>query len=207
MLWGISNSGGHVVRVAAEDRRIAAVLSVTPAVDGVAVVAQLARNAGMLHLFRLTTHGLRDALRGLTGRPPHLVPVMGEPGSRAIIAKHGAEHDYTPLTGPSWRNEVCARTALGVAFNRPIRFVSRVLCPLLIQAGTVDSITPPARARRTAAKAVRGELREYPIDHLDAETLPAQQDLLADELDFLRRHLSPTASLQASGTTTDWNQQ
>ena len=126
VLWGISNSGGHVVRVAAEDRRIAAVLSVTPAVDGVAVVAQLARNAGMLHLFRLTAHGLRDALRGLTGRPPHLVPVMGEPGSRAIIAKHGAEHDYTPLTGPSWRNEVCARTALEVAFNRPIRFVSRV---------------------------------------------------------------------------------
>ena len=161
VLWGISNSGGHVVRVAAEDRRVAAVVSVTPAVDGVAVVAQLARNAGVLHLFRITAHGLRDALRGLTRRPPHLVPVMGEPGSRAIIAKHGAEQDYTPLTGPSWRNEVCARIALEVAFNRPIRFVSRVLCPLLIQAGTVDSITPPARAREAAAKAVGGELREY----------------------------------------------
>ena len=81
------------------------------------------------------------------------------------------------------------------------------LCPLLIQVGTVDSITPPARARTTAAKAIRGELREYPIDHLDVETLPAQQDLLADELDFLRRHLSPTASVRTSGTTTDWNQQ
>ena len=38
VLWGISNSGGHVVRVGAEDRRVAAVVSVTPAVDGVAVV-------------------------------------------------------------------------------------------------------------------------------------------------------------------------
>ena len=101
-------------------------VSVTPAVDGVAVVAQLARNAGVLHLFRITAHGLRDALRGLTRRAPHLVPVMGEPGSRAIIAKHGAEQDYMPLTGPSWRNEVCARTALGVGFNRPITFASRV---------------------------------------------------------------------------------
>ena len=207
VLWGISNSGGHVVRVGAEDRRVAAVVSVTPAVDGVAVVAQLARNAGVRHLLRLTVNGLRDALRGPTRRPPHLVPVMGEPGSRAIIAKHGAEQDYTPLTGPSWRNEVCARTALEVAFNRPIRFAARVVCPLLVQAGTVDSITPPARARSTAAKAPRGELQEYPIDHLDAETLPAQQDLSSGQLDFLRRQLSPTASGPTAATATNWSHQ
>src|SRR6476660_3352896 len=42
VLWGISNSGGHVIRVAAADAGVAAVMSVTPAVDGVAVVAQLA---------------------------------------------------------------------------------------------------------------------------------------------------------------------
>ena len=207
VLWGISFSGGHVVRVAAEDARVAAVLSVTPAVDGVAVLAQLARNAGVLQLFRVAGHGLRDAIRGLTGRPPHFVPVIGEPGSRAIIAKHGAEQAYTPIAGPSWRNELCARTALGVAFNRPIRFASRVSCPLLVQAGTADSITPPARARRAAASARRGELREYPIDHLDAETGPAQHVALADQLDFLRRHLAPAASHRAATTTTDWNHQ
>ena len=207
VLWGISFSGGHVVRVAAEDGRVAAVMSVTPAVDGVAVLAQLARNAGVLQLFRVAGHGLRDAIRGLTRRPPHLVPVIGEPGSRAIIAKHGAEQAYAPIAGPSWRNELCARTALGVAFNRPIRFAARVSCPLLVQAGTADSITPPARARRAAASARRGELREYPIDHLDAETGPAQQVALADQLDFLRRHLAPAASHRAAITTTDWNHQ
>ena len=207
VLWGISFSGGHVLRVAAEDGRIAAVMSVTPAVDGVAVLAQLARNAGALQLFRVAGHGLRDAIRGLTRRPPHFVPVIGEPGSRAIIAKHGAEQEYTRITGPSWRNEVCARTALGVAFNRPIKFAAQVSCPLLVQAGTVDSITPPARARSTAAKAPRGELREYPIDHLDAETLPAQQDLLSDQLDFLRRQLPPTASGPTAATATNWSHQ
>ena len=153
VLWGISFSGGHVVRVAAEDGRIAAAMSVTPAVDGLAVLAQLARNAGVLQLLRVAAHGLRDAIRALTRRPPHLVPVIGEPGSRAIIAKRGAEQEYTRITGPSWRNELCARTALGVAFNRPIKFASRVSCPLLVQAGTADSITPPARARRAAASA------------------------------------------------------
>ena len=206
VLWGISFSGGHVIRVAAEDGRVAAVMSVTPAVDGVAVLAQLARNAGVRQLFRVAGHGVRDALRGLTGRSPHLVPVIGEPGSRAIIAKHGAEQAYAPIAGPSWRNEVCARTALGVAFNRPLRFAARVSCPLLVQAGTADSIAPPARARRAAANAGGGgELREYPIDHLDAETGPGQQDALADQLEFLRRHLAPTASRRAAITTTDWN--
>jgi fermentation-respiration switch protein FrsA (DUF1100 family) len=206
-LWGISFSGGHVVRVAAEDGRIAAAMSVTPAVDGLAVLAQLARNAGVLQLLRVAAHGLRDAIRALTRRQPHLVPVIGEPGSRAIIAKRGAEQEYTRITGPSWRNELCARTALGVAFNRPIKFASRVSCPLLVQAGTADSITPPGRARRAAAGAARGELREYPIDHLDAEIGPAQQVALADQLDFLRRHLAPASSQRAAITTTDWNHQ
>ena len=133
--------------------------------------------------------------------------MIGEPGSRAIIAKHGAEQDYTPFTGPSWRNEVCARTALDVAFNRPIKFAPRVSCPLLVQAGTADSITPPARARSAAASARRGELREYPIDHLDAEILPGQQDPLSDQLDFLRRRLAPAASRPAAFTATDWSHQ
>ena len=131
--------------------------------------------------------------------------MIGEPGSRAIIAKHGAEQAYAPTAGPSWRNEVCARTALGVAFNRPITFAARVSCPLLVQAGTADSITPPARARRAAASARRGELREYPIDHLDAEIRPAQRVVLADQLEFLRCRLAPTVSRRAATTTTDWN--
>ena len=193
VLWGVSYSGGHVVRVAAEDGRIAAVVAVTPAVDGVAVLARLVRTVGIRHLLRVTAHGLRDAQRAMTRRTPHLVPMVGQPGSRAIFAMDGAEQEYTDVAGPSWRNEVCARTALEVAFNRPIRFAPRVRCPLLVQAGTTDRVAPLATARRAAAKAgVRAALREYPIDHIDVYTEPAHQRLLDDQLDFLGRHLSPT---------------
>ena len=204
VLWGISYSGGHVVRVAVEDGHVAAVVSLTPAMDGVAVLAQLARNAGPCQLLRAAGHGLRDAQRALTGRPPHLVPMVGEPGSNAIIAKHGAEQAYTAIAGPSWRNEVCARTALEVAFNRPVRFASRVACPLLVQVGTDDSITPPAGGRRAAANA-GGDLREYLIDHVDVYSGPVLQRVLADQLDFLGRHLAPAAFRRAAKTTTDWS--
>lgn len=78
--------------------------------------------------------------------------------------------------------------------------------PLLVQAGIHDSITPSAGARRAAANAgVWGELREYPIDHVDVYTEPAHQRILADQLDFVVRHLSPTASHRAAKTTTDWS--
>ncbi|WP_327324836.1 alpha/beta hydrolase [Streptomyces sp. NBC_01210] len=193
VLWGNSYAGGHVVVVAARDRHVAAVISMTPALDGVSVILQLARNGGPLHLVRATGNGLRDVLRAVTGRTPHLVPVGGEPGSNAIMVKRGVLKAYRAVAGPGWRNEVCARTALQVGFNRPIRFISRVPCPLLIQAGAHDQLVPPAPARRAAAKAgSRAQLVEYPIDHLDVYTGSAQANALADQLAFLRRTLAPS---------------
>ena len=126
----------------------------------------------------------------------------------AFFAIDGAEQAYTEVAGPSWRNEVCARTALEVAFNRPIKFAPRVGCPILVQAGTADRIAPLATARRAAARAgVRAELREYTIDHVDVYTEAVHQRLLDDQLDFLGRHLSPAASRRAANTTTDWSNQ
>ena len=205
VLWGISLSGGHVVRAAAEDGRVAAVVALTPAIDGVTVLVCLARTVGIRHLLRTAAHGLHDAQRAMRRRGPHLVPMVGAPGSRAIFAIDGAEQDYTAVAGPSWRNEVCARTALQVAFNRPITFAPRVRCPLLVQAGTGDRIAPLATARRAVARAgAHAELREYPIDHVDVYTEPAHQRVLADQLDFLDRHLSHIGSPRAANTRADW---
>ena len=190
VVWGVSYAGGHVIVVAARDKRVAATISVTPAMDGIPVLIQLARNGGPAHLVRAAGNGLRDAARTLTGRAPHLVPMVGEPGSNAIIAKAGGEEAYTAIAGPSWRNELCARTALGAGLNRPIRFASRVSCPLLVQVGTSDSICPPQAGRRAVPKAgARAELREYPVDHVDVYVGAWQERALADQLDFLRRYL------------------
>ena len=190
VVWGVSYAGGHVIVVAARDNRVAATISVTPAMDGIPVLIQLARNGGPAHLVRAAGNGLRDAARALTGRAPHLVPMVGEPGSNAIIAKAGGEEAYTAIAGPSWRNELCARTALEAGLNRPIRFASRVSCPLLVQVGTSDSICPPQAGRRAVPKAgARAELREYPVDHVDVYVGAWQERALADQLDFLRRYL------------------
>ncbi len=188
VVWGVSYAGGHVVVVAARDKGVAAAISLTPAMDGIPILIQLVRNGGLAHLVRATRSGLRDALRALTHRPAYLVPIVGEPGSNAIIVKAGGEEAFTAIAGPSWRNEVCARTALGAGFNRPVRFAARVRRPLLVQVGTSDSICPPQAGRRAVAKAgASAELREYPVDHLDVYVGAWQERALADQLDFLRR--------------------
>jgi fermentation-respiration switch protein FrsA (DUF1100 family) len=191
VLWGTSYSGGHIVPVAVRDGRIAAALSLTPAMDGLAALLAIARHGGPRRLATLVRNGLRDAFRVLTGRKPHYVPIVGEAGSSAVITSAGAVEGYHALAGPSWRNEVTARTALEVAFNRPTRFASRVRFPLLVQIGDNDAVAPPTAAHRAADKAGRhATVRTYPVDHFDVYEGHWQQQALSDQITFLGRHLA-----------------
>lgn len=95
-LWGYSYGGGHVIAVAAQDPRVAAIVSMNPAADGLATLARIVRS-------------------------PHHVPVVGQPGSTAMITAPGAEEGYYAMAGPTAQNEVCARHALQVARTVPQR--------------------------------------------------------------------------------------
>ncbi|MCX6400676.1 MAG: hypothetical protein NTX33_12205 [Propionibacteriales bacterium] len=163
----------------------------TPAMDGLAALIAMYRHGGVRRLAPLVANGLRDAARALLRRAPHHIALVGEPGSTAVLASPGALEGYTALAGPTWRNEVCARVALEVAFNRPIRQVSRLRPPLLVQVGENDSVVPPASSVRAAARAGGpSELITYPVDHFDVYDGPEQQRALADQIDFLQRHVA-----------------
>ena len=186
VLWGTSYSGGHVISVAAQDHRVAAVISMTPATDGLAALAQVVRHAGPGQLIRLVAHGLRDLVGELGGRATHYIPIVGPRGSAAIITTPGAEAAYTGMAGPTWRNEVSARTALEIALNRPTTSARRLTCPTLVQAGDRDKVVGHVAARRTAKKGGRQtQLRGYPVDHFDVYQGHWQQRVLDDQLSFL----------------------
>lgn len=197
VLWGTSYAGGHVIAVAARDQRIAAVISMNPAVDGVATLTHLVRNCGVGYLTRASANAVRDVVGTAIGRPVHTVPVVGRPGSPAVICTSGSEEAWLPVAGPTWRNEVRGRHALGVAFNRPIRKAGKLTCPILVQPGTGDRIAPAAAARKAARRAgYWAQLREYPADHLDFYDGPWQPRVLADQLAFLKRDLAPAQGHQ-----------
>ncbi|RHW24906.1 alpha/beta hydrolase [Nocardioides immobilis] len=199
VLWGTSYSGGHVVPVAVRDGRTAAILALTPAMDGGAALLAIARRHPLM-LVPLVAHGLRDAVRAVLRRAPHHLPIVGAPGTTAMITAPGAVEGCQAMAGPTWRNEVCARAALEVAFNRPTRAASRVRTPMLVQVGENDAVAPPSAARAAARKAGRyAEVRTYPVDHFDVYDGDWQRQILADQIDFLTRQ--PTLAQHADAGT------
>ncbi len=195
VLWGTSWSGGHIVYVAADDGHIAAVISQTPDLDGLRTLLQIARYGGIGQLARLIVHGIRDAAGALSGREPHLIPIAAQPGTAAAMSSEEAEPGYTAIGGPTWRNEITARAVLDEGRNRAITRIGELNCPILIQIAEHDSVAPPAQAKAAAWRAKgRSEVREYPCAHFDIYVGRWRERAIADQLHFLRRHLSPAPS-------------
>lgn len=186
ILWGTSYSGGHSIAVAAQDRWIAAVIAMNPAVDGRAALLAFARHNGLGRLMRLASHGLLDEIRtGLGGRPHHL-PAIGRPGSLAMMTTPGALEACVEIAGPSWRNEVRARAGLEAGLNRATIFAKHLNCPILFQIGSRDSVAPPGPTRKAARKTPgRATVREYLAEHFDFYGGTCQQQALADQINFL----------------------
>lgn len=186
-LWGSSFSGGHVIEIAAQDSRIAAVVAQVPFVDGLANLLRI----GPRHALRLTVEGLRDRVGALAGRPPHMVASVGPPGSAAVMNSPDAEPGFRALNPPglTWPNEAAARITLSVGTYRPTRKVGRIRCPILFVLAEGDVVTPPDLAAKAAARAPRADVRHYPGGHFDPYVGDAFERVVADETEFLLRHL------------------
>ena len=185
VLWGSSFSGGHVLTVAADDPRIAAVIAQAPFTDSIAAL----REVPLRTAAALTLAGLRDQVGAWRGRPPLLVPAVGDPGTYAALTAPDAKPGFEVLVGPGslWRNEFAARLMLRFPFYRPGKKAGRLRMPLLVCVCDDDTTTPPGPTIEAAHRAPRGELRHYPYGHFDIYHDP---QVKADQIDFLRRVLA-----------------
>jgi uncharacterized protein len=188
-LWGSSLGGGHVVCVAAEDPRIAAVVAQIP-FNG---FPRRVEGRSTLDTLKLLWAMGADALRGRLGRPPHYIPMVGKPGEVAVTATPEAQEHIDALSGESpdslWRNEVAPRALISMMRYRPGDAAHRLRMPVLVSIAERDDATPEELTRQIAEQAPRGELRRYPVSHFDFYRDPVRQRILADQIDFLRTHL------------------
>lgn len=189
-LWGTSFSGGHVVRLAAEDQQIAAVVSQTPFTDGPSALAA----AGPKESLRLTVGGLLDALAAISGGEPHRIPLVAPPGYGGAMTQPGSYEGYRSLfDDPSneFCNEVCARAMLALGLYAPARSAAAVTCPLLVCTLPADAVTPAATAVKMAARAPHGEVIDYGPGwgHFDIYTGELFERAVADQAAFLARNL------------------
>lgn len=198
-LWAFSASAGHLFHVAARTPGLAAVIAQTPTADGLRAALHASRHQKPLAALRLFGRALRDAFRGLTGRPPLLVPLAGQPGTVALLTTPDALDGDRALRAdqhPDWLQAVAARSALQLMLYRPGRVTSRIGCPLLVVACDQDLTALPGPAVRAAQRAPHAQLLRLTGGHY-APFLDAHEQAVQAQLAFLRRHLldhTPTVS-------------
>jgi pimeloyl-ACP methyl ester carboxylesterase len=177
--FGSSMGGGNALAAAAEDPDVAAAISQVPFLD---IVTQAHRSSP-----GVTARTLAAAVRG------SYLPAVGQPDEPALINAPGGEEGWRRVVeigeDSRWRNRVSSRWLLGRPY-RPVRYAAKLHCPWLVCVGEEDRVAKPGPAISAARRAPKGELRTYPgVDHFDIYDGPVHEELVADQLDFLRRHL------------------
>lgn len=177
--FGSSMGGGNALAAAVHDGEVAAVISQVPFLD----IRQAYRAKP-----RVRARMMLAASRG------EYMPAVGQPDEAAFInapeSEAGWRHVVAIGEDSHWRNRVSSRWLLGRPFN-PGRFAARLKCPWLVCVGAADQVAHPDAAVAAAKRAPRGELRLYPgVDHFDIYDGPEHEVVIADQLEFLHRHLA-----------------
>ena len=191
--WSFSVSAGILIEVAAASDRLAAAIAQTPNLDGPAATRNAARFTTRRALLGTMGVAVTDAVAGLFGRAPRLIPLVGESGSAALLSTPDAVEDTDRALDPDrrypdWSRAVAARSIPQLGWYRPAGRVPDVRCPLLLVAAEDDRTALAAPTIAAAARAQRGELVRVRGGHY-APFLDAHELVVGVELDFLRRHL------------------
>lgn len=184
-LWGTSLSGGHVIVTAARDRGISAIVAQIPFVDG------RSSDRSLGYRLRAMYHALRDAIGAALFNRRHYVPIVGDPGTLAVLntpdALDGAKKLLPEGTEPG--RKCPAVIALTAFFYRPIEFASQVACPALLVYAERDTLVSPTRVKETADAMPKAAIIGLPVEHFDFYVGETFEQVVRLEADFLKERL------------------
>ncbi|HTF08289.1 MAG TPA: alpha/beta fold hydrolase, partial [Asanoa sp.] len=111
-LWGTSLGGMNVIRVAAARDDVAVAVVQCPIVHGPGA----ARRLGLLAALRLTPAIAEDLVRQIARRGRRYVPIVGPPGSLAMVTVAGAESGWNSTVPPGFAfdNRIVAADAVAM---------------------------------------------------------------------------------------------
>jgi cephalosporin-C deacetylase-like acetyl esterase len=198
-VWGTSLSGGHVLVVAAIDRRVRCVVAQVPTISG--------WQSTLRRIAPPALPGQRkawdaDRLARYKGNPPKTVPMVVDPdaGGAASHASADAWEFFMGKNAPAedrwrfekWRNEITLRSLEMYSEYEPGSFVERIApTPLLMVIGDTDVVCPAdlgLAAYNRAGEPKRLEL--YPGGHFAAYTDQFERASAA-ATDWFVQHLRP----------------
>lgn len=188
--WGTSASGGYGLIVAAQDKNIACVVGQCPGLDTQRDGQVAIEREGWGFFLRLFMHAQRDRGRGRLGLSPHKVPLVGKPGTLAMVTGPGAFEGYARLASASFVNEVCARAILMSHGYNPFDYAKDVECPVLILSCEQDNLVSKESAVETAkVLGEYAELKQYPIGHFEIYEGEHFERSIGDQLLFFKKNL------------------
>ena len=156
-IWGTSNSGGHVIVLAAEDLPIRCAVAQVPGLG-----------AGGPGISPATAAAISTAVAA--GQLDEVVPaVSATRDGLGIMFEDGAYEWFTRVAAeraPRWCDEV--RVGALTAGVRPIDRLRHARVPLLLVVAPQDRLTPPGPAVQLAATLPRVEVAEIGGRHFDA---------------------------------------
>jgi fermentation-respiration switch protein FrsA (DUF1100 family) len=135
-IWGTSYSGGHVLAVAAADRRVRCVVSQAMTISGHRNLLRRHTPAEYAHLRRRWAD---DRLRRAGGAAPAIVPAFAEGSDSASF-----NMSRPPEQRARWRNEVTLRTWELYDEYEPAAFIERISPTPLLMIVAVDDVMTPA---------------------------------------------------------------
>lgn len=186
-LWGTSFSGGHVIYAAARHPEVAAISCQCPLTDGRAAFFAAVRRGGLRVAFQATLLAVSDALRGMLGMSPVMMPIAGPPGSLAFLNSEDSLPGFTRLSPPDGPTHLAARLALQTSQFRPVTVARQVRCPAFFQICDRDIVAPIAPAEETARR-MNAEVKHYDCGHFDIFFGGDFERSVSDQIDFFQRH-------------------
>ncbi len=188
-IWGSSYAGGHVLHIAASDRRVKCVVSQIPFVSGHQTAPRLFR-PDVLSAWRKRFSTERALVRK-TGKHS-IIPVFSTDGNAPCALPPPVTDDFIKLSEQEdgWRNEVTVRSLEFLMEYEPgamARFISPT--PLLMIVARHDRVAAPELALATYNDALEPKrLLIHGGGHFGTYTLQFDETSTA-AIDWYREHL------------------
>ena len=141
-IWGTSYSGGHVIEVAAIDRRVRCVVAQVPLISGSGSARRRTRSDLVLAQLRRFQ---ADRTARFRGEAPAMIPAVSDDPLQTCAMPGPDGHAFflgTQSFAPAWRNAVTLRSAELARENEPGVHIARISpTPLLMIVAEDDVLT------------------------------------------------------------------
>lgn len=191
-IWGTSFSGGHVLMVAAIDKRVKAVVSQVPAISGSRTLSRVIRPDFLSHV-RANLDG--DRLHRFTGGEPTMIPAVApDPTAQAAMPQVESYEWFTKTAAdraPNWKNEMTARSLEMLTEYEPGSWISRIAPTPLLMIVAGDDVVAPFELALDAYEDAREpkQIMVTPGGHFDAYSGPGFDKCSAAARDHFVNHL------------------